>query len=205
MMDLWFGWWEKSPSVSMGKAEEALRKAVALNPVSDYAWANLGHLLLMQMQHDEAIAAGEKSVALNPNGDYNMVVLAMTYMSCRRYEEAIRMYEEGWRLNPYCPAYYIHAAGLAYILWGKYDEAIEALNRGLRRYPDNFPTMLYLALAYGQAGRLEEGRAFAEKILKLDPGFCVENQRSALKFKSDTEAWRNAMRKVGFPDKCPPK
>jgi adenylate cyclase len=206
MMDLWFGWWEKSPSVSMGKAEEALRKAVALNPVSDYAWANLGHLLLMQGNHDEAIAAGEKSVALNPNGDYNMVVLAMTYMFSRRAEEAIRMYKEAWRLNPYCPAYYLHAPGVAYFELRKWDEAIDMFKKALERYPDNFPALMNLAPTYAQAGRLEEARAVAEQILKVNPGYCVEKWwRSAHKFKSDAEVWRDGFRKAGIPEKCPPK
>jgi tetratricopeptide (TPR) repeat protein len=205
MMDLWFQWWEESPHASMEKAEEALRKAVALNPLSDYAWANLGHLYLMQKRHNEAIAAGEKSVGLNPNGDYNMVILAMTYMFCRRAEEAIRMYEEAWRLNPYCPAYYLHAAGVAYFELRKWDEAIDILERALERYPDNFAALMNLAAAYGQAGRLEEGQAVAEQILKFNPGYCVENQWLVHKFESDSETWREGWRRVGIPEKCPPK
>jgi TolB-like protein/tetratricopeptide (TPR) repeat protein len=202
MMDLWFGWGE-SNRASMEKAEEALRKSVDLNPLSDYAWANLGHLLLMQKRHEEAIAAGEKSVALNSNGDYNMVVLAMTYMFCRRAEEAIRLYEEAWRLNPYCPAYYIHAAAVAYFELGKYDESIEVSKRALERYPDNFPTLQIMAVTYALAGRLEEGRAVAEQMLKLDPGYCVEKQWLAYKFESDAEVVRDALRKVGIPEKPP--
>jgi adenylate cyclase len=132
-----------------------------------------------------------------------MVILAMTYMFCRRYEEAIRMYKEAWRLNPYCPAYYLHAAGVAYQGLRKYDKAIEVLKRALQRYPDNFPTLQVMAVTYALAGRLEEGRAYAEQMLKLDPGYCVEKQWLAYKFESDAEVVRDALRKVGIPEKPP--
>jgi tetratricopeptide (TPR) repeat protein len=134
-----------------------------------------------------------------------MVILAMTYMFCRRAEEAIRLYEEAWRLNPYCPAYYIHAASVAYFELGKWDKAIEMSKRVLQRYPDNFPALTHMAAAYGQAGRLEEGRAVAKQVLKLDPGYSVEKQWLVHKFESDSEAWREGLRKVGIPEKSPPK
>jgi adenylate cyclase len=204
LIDLWFGWGE-SPRSSMEKSEAALKKATSLNPLSDFAYANLGHLYLMQEHHDEAIVAGEKSVTLNPNGDYNMVLLAMTLMYSRRCEEAITLFKEAWRRNPYCPAWYIHAAGVAYRGLGKWDEAIAECKRALERKPDHFPALVVMASVYGMSGRIEEGRAAATQILKINPGYCIEKQSLPYKYKPDAEAVREGLRKVGIPEKSPPK
>jgi len=204
LIDLWFAWGE-SPRASMEEATTALKKAIALNSQSDFSYANLGHLYLMQERHDEAMAAGEKSVALNPNGDYNMVLLAMTLMYSGRDEEAISLYKEAWRLNPYCPAWYIHAAGVAYRGLGKWDEAIAVLKRALEKKPDHFPALVVMASVYGMSGRLKEGRAVAAEILKINPGYCIEKTWLPYKNKASAEAIRKGWRKVGIPDKLPPK
>jgi adenylate cyclase len=204
LIDLWFGWGE-SPRSSMKEATTALKKSITLNSQSDFAYANLGHLYLMQERHDEATEAGEKSVALNPNGDYNMVLLGMTLMYSGRDEEAISLYKKAWRLNPYCPAWYIHAAGVAYRGLGKWDEAIAVLKRALEKKPDHFPALLVMASVYGMSGRLKEGRAVAAEILKINPGYCIEKQWLPYKNKASAEAIRNGLRKVGIPDKSLPK
>ncbi|MGD8229903.1 MAG: adenylate/guanylate cyclase domain-containing protein, partial [Desulfobacteraceae bacterium] len=132
LIDLWFHWGE-SPQDSVEKSEEALKKATQLNPLSDFAWANLGHLYLMQKRHDESVVAGENSIELNPNGDYNMILLGITFNYVRRYNEAITLFKEGQRRNPYCPAWYIHNMGNSYGMLGRYDEAIAEYKRALDR------------------------------------------------------------------------
>jgi len=199
LIDLWFGWGE-SPRASMNQATAALQKAISLAPLSDFAHANLGHLYLMQERFDEAIVAGEKSITLNPNGDYNMVLFAMTLMYSGRNEDAISLYKEAWRLNPYCPAWYIHAAGVAYRNLGKWDEAIAVLKRALEVKPDHFPALLVMASVYGMADRLDEGRAVASEILRVNSDYGVKHQWLPYKNKGEAEAVRQAFLKVGLPE-----
>ena len=201
LIDLWFGWAE-SPRSAIENSERALKKSISLNPRSDFAYANLGHLYLMQKRHDEALVAGKESVDLNPNGDYNMVLLAMTLMYSGRSEEAIPLYKDAWRRNPYCPAWYIHAAGVAYRNLGKWDEAIAAAKKALDRKPDHFPALLVMASVYGMSGQLEEGRAVTAKIMKVNPGYCEKKQRYPYLNEADTEAAFNGYRIVGIPE-CP--
>jgi len=205
LIDLWF-YWGESPRSSMANAEAALQKAVALNPLSDYAYANLGHLYLLQERHDESVKAGEKAIALNPNGDYNMILLGITFNYVQRYEEAIRLFKEGQRLNPYCPAWYIHNTAYSYLGLGSYDEAIVEAKRALERKPDHFPAMVALASVYGNAGILDEGRALSAQILKIDPRFSLASVKAwPYKHESDAEVVMEGLRKVGVPDKSPPK
>lgn len=203
LIDLWF-YWGESPSASIKKSEEALQKAVVLNPLSDYAWACLGHLYLLQSRHDEAIEVGEKSIALNPNGDLNMILLGITFNYVRRWEEAIRLFKEGQRRNPYCPAWYIHNAGWSHLHLQRYDEAIAEPKRALEREPNHFPAMVTLASIYGNAGKLDEGRVLAKEILNFDPGFSLESVRAwPYKHKSDVEVVMDGLCKVGIPEKPP--
>jgi adenylate cyclase len=201
LIDLWFGWAE-SYSSAIENCEKALKISISINPQSDFAYANLGHLYLLQRRHDEALVAGKKSVDLNPNGDYNMVLLAMTLMYSGRSEEAIPLYKDAWRRNPYCPAWYIHAAGVAYRNLGKWEEAIAACKKALVRKPDHFPALDVMASVYGMSGQLEKGRAVAAEIMKINPGFCVEKQTLPYKKEADAEAVYNSFLKVGIPG-CP--
>jgi adenylate cyclase len=200
LIDVWFSWGE-SPQLSIEKSEAALRKGISLNPQSDFAYANLGHLYLMQERHDEAVVAGEKSVALNPNGDFNMTLLGITFNYVRRYEEAITLFKEAQRRNPYCPAWYIHNMGNSYRGLGRWNEAIAECQRALARKPDHFPALTNLAHIYGAAGRLEEGRGVVKEILRINPEYCIEKTSLPYKYKADAEAIKEDMRKVGIPDK----
>jgi adenylate cyclase len=201
LIDLWF-YWGESPRSSIENAEVALQKAVALNPLSDYAYANLGHLYLLQKRHDESVKAGEKAIALNPNGDYNMILLGITFNYVQRYEEAIRLFREGQRRNPYCPAWYIHNMAYSYLGLGRYDEAIVEAKRALDREPNHFPAIVALASVYGNAGRLDEGRTLATEILKIDPRFSLASvEQWPYKHKADAELVMDGLRKVGIPDK----
>ena len=205
LIDLWFNWGE-TPRASMEKSEAALQKAISLNPLSDFALANLGHLFLLQERHDEAVGAGEKSVALNPNGEFNMVLLGITFNYVRRYEEAITLFREAQRRNPFCPAWYIHNGAYSYLGLGKLDEAIAESKRALEREPDHFPAMVALASVYGNSGRVDDGRTVAMKILKIDPRFSLASvEKWPYKHKSDAELVMAGLRKVGIPEKPPPK
>ena len=205
LIDLWFHWGE-SPRYSMEKAVENIQKGIDLNPLSDSAYANLGTLYLLQKRYDESVEAGEKAIKLNPNGDYNIILLAITFNDIRRYEEAIILFKEGQRRNPYGPAWYIRQLGSSYRGLERWDEAIAQYKKTLERFPDDFPARMQLAMTYGMAGRLDEGRAVAAEVLKINPRFSIANTLSwPHKYKSDLEAMRDGLRKVGIPEKPPPK
>ena len=205
LIDLWFHWGE-SPRYSMEKAVENIQKGIALNPLSDFAYANLGHLYLLQKRYDESVKAGEKAIEINPNGDYNIVLLAITFNFIRREEEAITLFKEGIRRSPYGPAFYTRQLGSSYRNLGRWDEAIAEYKKTLERFPGDFPAYMQMAQVYGMSGRLDEGRAMAAKIIEINPRYSIEDTASwPFKYESDAERNRDALRKVGIPEKPPPK
>jgi len=200
MIDFWLGWGE-SKKTSIDKAQSALQKAIMLAPDSDYSYANMGHLHLIQRQFDKAVETGERAIHLNPNGDYNMVLLGITYTRIRRYEEALRLFDKAQRLNPNGPADYIHNAANAYLHLEMWDEAIAACKRALKRNPDHFPAPYWLASAYGWSGRIDEGRDVVSQILKVHPNADMTTDGGGFKYEADWEMVKKGLRKVGYPEK----
>jgi hypothetical protein len=59
-----------------------------------------------------------------------------------------------------------------------------------------------LACAYAQSGQLEEARAAAAEVLRINPGFTIESAKRALPYKDpkDLEHHLDGMRKAGLPE-----
>ena len=59
-----------------------------------------------------------------------------------------------------------------------------------------------LASAYAQSGELEEARAEAAEVLRINPRFTIESYKRLLVFKNpkDVEHRVDGMRKAGLPE-----
>src|SRR5262249_7877109 len=74
--------------------------------------------------------------------------------SVGRAEEALRFVEQAMRLNPHYPPWYLVESGVAYLLRGRYTEAITMLKTGLHHNPDVLSAYVFLSL-----GSIEEWAA----------------------------------------------
>jgi len=95
--------------------------------------------------------------------------------------------------------------GVSYRSLGRWDDALAEYQRALDKNPNHFPALDGMASVYGMAERLDEGRAVAAKVLRMNPGYSIEKIRLPFKYKSDAEAVRDGLRKVGIPEKSPTK
>jgi len=172
LMDIWFGW-SKSTRESFKKAEELAQKSLTLDNTNALTFGLLGHIYLLKRQHDKAIAEGERAIALNPNSAYGYLLLAATYRFSGRAEEGIPLLEKAIRLQPYTPSSYYYQLGMAYNFTGQYDEAIAVLKKSLERTPDHQLSLIGLTVAYSLADRMEEARATAAELLRVNPKFSV--------------------------------
>ena len=59
-----------------------------------------------------------------------------------------------------------------------------------------------LAFAYAQSGQLEEAKAEAAEVLRINPGFTIEGYKRIAVFKDpkDAEHRIDGMRKAGLPE-----
>jgi adenylate cyclase len=199
LMDIWFGW-SKSARESFEKAEELAQRSLTLDNTNGLTIGLMGHIYLLKRQHEKAIAEGERAIALNPNLAYGYLLLAATYRFSGRAKESIPLLEKAIRLQPYAPSSYYYQLGMAYNFTERYDEAIAVLKKALKRTPDHLLSLIGLTVAYSLAGRMEEARATADELLKVNPKFSVASleKRAPYKHKSDLELSMSALRKAGL-------
>ena len=199
LFDIWFGW-SNSTRESFEKAEELAQKSLALDNTNALTVGLVSHIYLLKRQHDKAIAEGERAIAINPNSAYGYMLLAATYRFSGRAKEGIPLLEKAIRLEPYTPSSYYYQLGMAYNFTGQYDEAITVLKKALKRTPDHLLSLIGLTVAYSLADRMEEARATAAELLRVNPKFSVAylEKKAPYKNKADLELSMGAMRKAGL-------
>jgi TolB-like protein/Tfp pilus assembly protein PilF len=199
LMDVLFGA-SNSPKESLAQAEGLALKALELDDTLARPHALLGYMYMMKKEWDKALAEGEHAVSMDPNSE-NFYVLAHILTRAGKPEESIALHKKGMRLDPITPPGNIGTLGLAYLMAGRYEEAILACKKAIHSEPDLLAVHNYLAASYSLAGREEEARSEAAEVLRIDPKFSVERFVMARPFKNqaDTDLFINALRKAGLP------
>jgi len=195
MLDIWLGT-TKSRKASMANAMELVHKAIVLDDSFAEAHALLGYLYTMTRQYDKGIAEAEKAVALNPNSAESHMRLGKTLSFAGRWEKSIPEYKKAIRLNPIPQNIYFYSLGLSYCYTGQYEEAIEWCEKAIREAPDSLYARIMMTVVYSQSGRLDEARAQAAEVLRIQPKFTVK--RGAYKRKEDTDRFVSALYKAGL-------
>jgi adenylate cyclase len=200
-----FGWSE-SPVESIKSAVEFARKATAINdklPETHSLWSNIH---LVQGEYEKAITEGQKAVALGPSNALCHVILSYTMTAVGRFEEAIELGERALRLSPYSSPWYLLILDDAYRGAGRYGEALAIGKRHLSRCRlgecSPFPAHLGLAATYIGLGQVEEARAHVAELLKIEPGFSLDNARKMISYKDPVQVERaiDILRHAGLPE-----
>jgi adenylate cyclase len=195
-MDVWLGT-SKSPKESVAKSMELIQKAIDLDPTFAEGYGHLGFTYTMIGEHDKAVAKAEQAVALNPNSAYVHMRMGHTLRFADRFEEAIPEYKKAIRLNPIPPTNYLFGLGIAYCWTGQYEEAIKWCEKAVRQDPDSFLTRLVMTMVYSESGRLEDARAEAEEVLRINPKFSVEKWEKAITGSNKEQSFA-AIRRAGL-------
>ncbi|MFO7737009.1 MAG: tetratricopeptide repeat protein [Desulfatiglandaceae bacterium] len=201
MLDAWLQATD-SPKRSIGKAIELEQKAIALGA---NAHDLVGFLYLTIRQHDKAIAECRKAVNLNPSSSTARTFYGLALGSSGRFEEAVLELEQGVRLDPFSSSFSLRSLGNAYSFLGRHEEAISVSKKAVQRAPNDLISHLILTRAYSMAGRMEEARAGAAEILRINPKFSLESYSKTLNFKNQADDDRaiEALRKAGLPETPP--
>jgi TolB-like protein/Flp pilus assembly protein TadD len=204
LQDVSFGW-TKSALESMSKAEELAKKALSLDESSPDVHALLGNIYVRKKQYEKAVSEGERAVALNPRlADVN-ALFGLTLRYAGKYQEAIESVQKAIRLNPIPPNWYILQLAYNYFMLGDYEKSLVNYEKTLKRNPRFYPSLVGVITAYSELGREDEARMAAEKLLKINPKYNLEQtaKRSLYKNKADVERYIEALRKAGLPEMPP--
>ena len=91
---------------------------------------------------------------------------------------------------------------MAHYMLKHYGEAARLARECVSRLPDVQWPRLWLAAACAQSGQLEEARAEAAEVLRINPAFTIERYKRIVVFKdpNDTEHRLDGLRKAGLPE-----
>ena len=118
-----------------------------------------------------------------------------------KYEEALSMAKKAIALKPKPDAFFYENLGRSYYMMGMYKDAIAALKKAISLWPEYVYTHIDLTEIYIMAGRMEEARAQAAELHKINPKITLEDiaRNGYYNFqKPDKERLINALRKAGL-------
>ncbi len=172
--------------------------ALRLDPDDYRAHMTLGCLYSYQGKHAKGRAEIDRALRINPNDANVLAVSASALVYCERVDEALERCQRAIRLNPNAPDWYWWTLGFSYFHLGRYEEALEALERitalGQARR--------ILAATYAHLGRLDEARHEAEEFMKVVPNFSIKEWARTEPYTDPSELQRyvTGLRKAGLPE-----
>ena len=185
---------------TLDRAITLARTAIELDPNLPEAYAELAYNIIRKRDFDAATAAAERAIALNRNfADYRV---AQVFYSAGQPSKAIEIAKTQMRLDPFHPHFAPLIAGIAYYLLKEFSEAQRWLREATGRAPNHQYGHAFLAATYAQLGRVEDARAEAADVLRVNPKYTIGTQKqvSILKRAEDSDHLIDGLRKAGLPE-----
>ncbi len=106
------------------------------------------------------------------------------------------------RFSPLHHSWYVGVAAHANRLLGRYEEAVVLYQRANNQTPEYISPHIGLTACYAEMGRLEDARAQAAEVLRIDPRYSIGRYATALTYKQPEHAQRSldAQRAAGLPE-----
>ncbi len=186
---------------ALERGMKLVQKAIALDDSLAHPHEILGkYYIWLNKDYEKGIAEAERAVALEPNSVDAYTQLGANLRWAGRCAEAIPILQKAMRLSPIPPTVCMSALAQCYRTTRRYEEAIALFRRILQKEPNQLPAQVQLVVALMQAGKEDEARAEAAKVLKIDPKFSVESfaRRLPAKDPKVIDDLVSALRKAGL-------
>jgi len=172
------------------KAEESLKyaldlahKVIGLDPSSPDGHVLAGNIYLLQNDQKKAEVELEKALALDPNSAEANFALGRMHLWNGQPEEALLLLRKTVRLDPFFSQRVQRDIGQTLCYLGRYEEAVEVLQKASREKPDQAGLRIELTACYSALGRTKEAEDEAAEVLKLQPEFTLEKYSKRVLFK----------------------
>ncbi len=146
-----------------------LAKAMA-KPTS-LAYAISAQLLAQQGRYDEAFADIDRAMKLAPNDPDNHVGMARILNATGHAAEAEQQTRLAMRIDPHPSQATLRVLAITLFSQGKYEEAVDALERVIEKKSDLIADYATLISSYGHLGRTDGIQASIDKYNKLAMSF----------------------------------
>jgi tetratricopeptide (TPR) repeat protein len=205
----WSYWWEARKGWTDDREEwirkgiELAEQAIEMNPNDTLGYMQLGNLVQLQGDHDRAVELREKAVEIAPNDFQANWGLGSVLYRAGQEERAVEVLKHANRLSPRQPASLVWTLSQAQLVAGQYKDTIETAKRASALAPDRDIPHIQLTAAYSGIGRMEEARAAAAKVLRIDPKFSVSGWKRAhadYKDQATIKKLANLLTKAGLPE-----
>jgi adenylate cyclase len=196
--------WER---VSEEMAAEAITIAKQAADIGrddpDVLWMAGWTISYLGGDHPTGLGLIERALALNANSALAWCAHGIVLSYANRPEPAIDSLKRAMRLSPLDPLGYLFKAGftLAYMLIGRFDEAMKWVDETLREKPGLTSALRWKASIYGHLGRTEEGRALVQELVAQRPGLTAKRfERYLQNAQEITSIFIDGLRKAGLPE-----
>jgi TolB-like protein len=196
--------WSLDPADDAARADHFARSAIECNGMEPMAFAVHGHIAsYLYKDFDLAFRRFETALRINANAASAWLWSAAAHAWLGNGSQAIDEINKAMALSPYDPLMYAYSgnAGVAYLVDGQYDRAIECALRSLRENRTYTSAYKQLAIALVLAGREDEARGTARRLLELEPGLTVASFRRRYpgSASSHAELFCDALARAGIP------
>jgi TolB-like protein/DNA-binding SARP family transcriptional activator len=172
--------WSPDSANDATQADRFAQSAIECNSMEPMAFAVHGHIAsYLYKDFDLAFRRFETALQINANAAPAWLWSAAAHAWMGDGSRAIEEINKAMALSPYDPLMYAYSgvAGMAYLADGQYERAIECALRSLRENRTYTHAYRLLVMALVLAGREEEARASARRLLALEPGLTVAGFR----------------------------
>jgi len=169
--DAYYQW--KDDPANIERSIELGQKALLLDDSNCGALALLSNDYVFQGRFDEGVAEGERAVSINPNCSQGYGFLAVALNAAGKPAEALHAVEKAIRLDPAGRAFYDAEAAGAYVLMGRYQDAIPFGQRAVAGQPNALWAHLDLAIAYTELDRDRDAHSEAAEIMRISPRYVL--------------------------------
>ena len=201
--------WDPDRALILARADEAVTRAIALAPNYAHAHYVKAEVLALSGRFDAAVATYDRAIALDPNHAAAYVARGRSLIAMGRAAETVAPVEKAIRLSPRDPDLYIWYYVLchAYTHLARDARAIEWCLKSTATGKSFWGAWTDLASAYAWRGQKAEAAAAVAELLKVRPGFTVEQLAQDGSGYSDNPTFRKEFeriiegaRKAGLPE-----
>jgi len=164
------------------EAERAFGRATDIDPADRAGWIGLARVYLQRDENERAAGLLERLVAAAPGEGYTLQLLGTAYRRLGRVDQAASASQVGAKGEPQWSDPWTdemlgfrrgHAALLkdatAYIVAGRFPQAIAILEQLRKEQPDDLVLMAHLGQVYVAAGQDADGVQLLERVISRQP------------------------------------